>query len=98
MARNDGIDRTMARNRDLIADDIESTQAHNEREKEKYSSRTGTAEKAARNHIGQIIVLTRKSHKKSVGSVPNDQRIIGTLPSGKHTHFPGSRAEEKSQN
>ena len=34
MARNDGIDRTMARNRDLIADDIESTQAHNEREKE----------------------------------------------------------------
>ena len=36
MARNDGIDRTMARNRDLSADDIESTQAHNEREKEIY--------------------------------------------------------------
>ena len=42
--------------------------------------------------------LDPKKSKKSVGSVPYDQRIIGTLPSGKHTHFPGSRTEEKSQN
>ena len=49
MARNDGIDRTMARNRDLIADDIESTQAHNEREKEIYSNQDIVLEESHRN-------------------------------------------------
>ena len=38
MARNDGIDRTLARNRDLSANDIKNAQAHNEREKETYSN------------------------------------------------------------
>ena len=38
MARNDGIDRTLARNRDLSANDIKNAQAHNEREKEMYSN------------------------------------------------------------
>ena len=49
MARNDGIDRTMARNRDLSADDIESTQAHNEREKEIYSNQDIVLEESHRN-------------------------------------------------
>ena len=38
MARNDGIDRTLARNRDLSTNDIKNAQAHNEREKETYSN------------------------------------------------------------
>ena len=38
MARNDGIDRTLARNRDLSVNDIKNAQAHNEREKEMYSN------------------------------------------------------------
>ena len=39
MARNDGIDRTVARNRDLKkADTIKGAQAHNERQKESYSN------------------------------------------------------------
>ena len=38
MARNDGIDRTLARNRDLRVNDIKNAQAHNEREKEMYSN------------------------------------------------------------
>ena len=49
MARNDGIDRTMARNRDLYADDIESAQAHNEREKENYSNQDIVPEETHRN-------------------------------------------------
>ena len=49
MARNDGIDRTMARNRDLYADDIESAQAHNEREKENYSNQDIVPEETYRN-------------------------------------------------
>ena len=39
----------MARNRDLIADDIESTQAHNEREKEIYSNQDIVLEESHRN-------------------------------------------------
>ena len=39
MARNDGVDRTVARNRDLKkADTIKGAQAHNERQKESYSN------------------------------------------------------------
>ena len=39
MARNDGIDRTVARNRDLKkSDTIKGAQAHNERQKEIYSN------------------------------------------------------------
>ena len=49
MARNDGIDRTLARNRDLSADDIENTQAHNEREKEIYSNQDIVLEESHRN-------------------------------------------------
>ena len=39
MARNDGVDRTVARNRDLKkSSTLESAQAHNERQKEAYSN------------------------------------------------------------
>ena len=36
MARNDGIDRTSARNADVPDKDIGNTQKHNEREKDSY--------------------------------------------------------------
>ena len=49
MARNDGIDRTLARNRDLSADDIISAQAHNEREKDQYSNPDIILEESHRN-------------------------------------------------
>lgn len=38
MARNDGVDRTCARNMDVADKDIGDAQAHNEREKEIYSN------------------------------------------------------------
>ena len=39
MARNDGIDRTFARNQDLpTLDDVAKVQEHNEREKGSYSN------------------------------------------------------------
>ena len=39
MARNDGIDRTVARNQDLpTPDDVAKIQEHNEREKDSYSN------------------------------------------------------------
>ena len=38
MARNDGIDRTIARNQNLIASKITNAQRHNEREKESYTN------------------------------------------------------------
>lgn len=39
MARNDGIDRTFARNQDLpTLDDVAKVQEHNEREKDSYSN------------------------------------------------------------
>ncbi len=39
MARNDGIDRTFARNQDLpTLDDVTKVQEHNEREKDSYSN------------------------------------------------------------
>ena len=39
MARNDGIDRTLARNQDLeTPDDVTKVQEHNEREKDRYSN------------------------------------------------------------
>ena len=49
MARNDGIDRTLARNRDLNANDIKNAQAHNEREKEMYSNPDIVPEETHRN-------------------------------------------------
>ena len=49
MARNDGIDRTLARNRDLSANDIKNAQAHNEREKETYSNPDIVLEQSYRN-------------------------------------------------
>ena len=49
MARNDGIDRTLARNRDLSANDIKNAQAHNEREKETYSNPDIVLEQSNRN-------------------------------------------------
>ena len=39
MARNDGVDRTLARNQDLeTPDDVAKVQEHNEREKDRYSN------------------------------------------------------------
>ena len=39
MARNDGVDRTVARNRDLKASsNIQGAEAHNERKKDSYSN------------------------------------------------------------
>ena len=49
MARNDGIDRTLARNRDLSVNDIKNAQAHNEREKEMYSNPDIVPEETHRN-------------------------------------------------
>ena len=49
MARNDGIDRTLARNRDLSANDIKNAQAHNERKKEMYSNPDIVPEETHRN-------------------------------------------------
>ena len=49
MARNDGIDRTSARNRDLCATDIADAQAHNEREKKIYSNPDIVPEQTHRN-------------------------------------------------
>lgn len=49
MARNDGIDRTLARNRDLSANDIKNAQAHNEREKDQYSNPDIVPEETHRN-------------------------------------------------
>ena len=50
MARNDGIDRTLAINRDLeTTSDVGKAQEHNEREKEKYSNPDIVPEQSVRN-------------------------------------------------
>ena len=38
MPRNDGVDRTIARNRDLSASSVAHAQAHNERDADVYSN------------------------------------------------------------
>ena len=50
MARNDGIDRTVARNQDLpTPDDVAKIQEHNEREKESYSNQDIVPERTSLN-------------------------------------------------
>lgn len=50
MARNDGIDRTVARNQDLpTPDDVAKIQEHNEREKESYSNQDIVSERTSLN-------------------------------------------------
>ena len=50
MARNDGIDRTVARNQDLeTPDDVAKVQEHNEREKDSYSNQDIVPERSALN-------------------------------------------------
>ena len=50
MARNDGIDRTVARNQDLpTPDDVAKIQEHNEREKDSYSNQDIVPERTALN-------------------------------------------------
>ena len=50
MARNDGIDRTVARNQDLkTPDDVAKVQEHNEREKDSYSNQDIVPERTALN-------------------------------------------------
>ena len=45
MARNDGIDRTSARNVDVPDKDIGNTQKHNEREKDSYAAASCAVDK-----------------------------------------------------
>ncbi len=50
MARNDGIDRTVARNQDIeTADDLAKVQEHNEREKDSYSNQDIVPERSSLN-------------------------------------------------
>ena len=50
MARNDGIDRTVARNQDLpTPDDVAKMQEHNEREKNSYSNQDIVPERTSLN-------------------------------------------------
>ena len=50
MARNDGIDRTFARNQDLpTLDDVAKVQEHNEREKDSYSNQDIDTTQTSRN-------------------------------------------------
>ena len=50
MARNDGIDRTVARNQDLeTPDDVAKVQEHNEREKDSYNNQDIVPERTALN-------------------------------------------------
>ena len=50
MARNDGIDRTVARNQDIeTADDLAKVQEHNEREKDSYSNQDIVPERISMN-------------------------------------------------
>ena len=50
MARNDGIDRTVARNQDLeTPDDVAKVQEHNEREKDSYNNQDIVSERTALN-------------------------------------------------
>jgi len=50
MARNDGIDRTLARNQDLeTPDDVTKVQEHNEREKDSYSNQDIVPERTSLN-------------------------------------------------
>ena len=50
MARNDGIDRTVARNQDLpTPDDVAKIQEHNEREKDSYSNQDIVPERTSMN-------------------------------------------------
>ena len=49
MARNDGVDRTCARNMDVADKDIGDAQAHNEREKEIYSNEDIIPERSSLN-------------------------------------------------
>ncbi|MDO4521752.1 MAG: plasmid recombination protein [Eubacteriales bacterium] len=49
MARNDGIDRTSARNNKLTAEDVRKAQAHNEREKDTYSNQDIVPERSFMN-------------------------------------------------
>ena len=49
MARNDGVDRTSARNRAIKGKDVKEAQEHNEREKEAYSNADIVPERSALN-------------------------------------------------
>ena len=50
MARNDGIDRTVARHQDIeTADDLAKVQEHNEREKDSYSNQDIVPERSSLN-------------------------------------------------
>ena len=52
MARNDGIDRTVARNQDLgNPADVAKVQEHNEREKDSYSNQDIVPEQIGRAHV-----------------------------------------------
>ena len=54
MARNDGVDRTCARNMDVADKDIGDAQAHNEREKEIYSNEEALSTYTSKNRPGAM--------------------------------------------
>ena len=62
MARNDGIDRTFARNQDLpTLDDVTKVQEHNEREKDSYSNQDIDTTQTHRNvHFKKPTNVTQK--------------------------------------
>ena len=86
MARNDGVDRTCARNMDVTDNDIGDAQAHNEREKEIYSNEDIIPERSSLNvhfkeptgsyaemfeQMKELAVILRAERKKQ-GSIDFD--------------------------
>ena len=74
MPRNDGVDRTLARNRDLSAASVAHAQAHNEREKDAYSNPDIVTEVSHRNvhykkpNAGYQEIFDRLKQEKSIST------------------------------
>ena len=69
MARNDGIDRTSARNVNLTAAKIGNAQRHNEREKESYTNPDIIPERTSQNdclcmHLGIPIIRSKEKNQE----------------------------------
>ena len=90
MARNDGVDRTCARNMDVTDNDIGDAQAHNEREKEIYSNEDIIPERSSLNvHFKEPTgsyaemfeqmkadnIISTKDAKVTVCVIPTDEEL-----------------------
>ena len=90
MARNDGVDRTCARNMDVTDNDIGDAQAHNEREKEIYSNEDIIPERSSLNvHFKEPTgsyaemfeqmkadnIISTKDSKVTVCVIPTDEEL-----------------------